>query len=80
MVYGISTLANVISAIGHASNLCMSIKIIEGFNNVLNKAMEEEKKIQEEIDKLINDLTLRIEQEPKFDLSESLASVSTISI
>ena len=80
LVYGISTLANVISAIGHASNLCMSIKIIEGFNNVLNKAMEEEKKIQEEIDKLINDLTLRIEQEPKFDLSESLASVSTISI
>ncbi len=58
----------------------MSIKIIEGFIDVLHKEIEEEKQIQLEIDKLIDELKLRIEQEPKFDLSESLSSVSTNNI
>ncbi len=50
----------------------MSIKIIEGFIDVLHKEIEEEKQIQLEIDKLIDELKLRFEQEPKFDLNESL--------
>ena len=54
----------------------MSIKKIEGYIDVLHKEIEEEKQIQLEIDKLIDELTLRIDQEPKFDLSESLSSVS----
>jgi hypothetical protein len=58
----------------------MSIKIIEGFIDVLHKEIEEEKQIQLEIDKLIDELKLRIEQEPKFDLNESLPTVSTNNI
>ncbi len=71
---------NIISAISHTSNILMSIKIIEGFIDVLHKEIEEEKQIQLEIDKLIDELKLRIEQEPKFDLNESLPTVSTNNI
>lgn len=71
---------NIISAISHTSNILMSIKIIEGFIDVLHKEIEEEKQIQLEIDKLIDELKLRIEQEPKFDLNESLSTVSTNNI
>lgn len=77
LVYGISSLANLLSGIGHSLNISMSIEMIEKYRKVLNEAREQEKRIQDEIDKLINELTKRIEQEPKFDLSQSFSSIST---
>ena len=55
----------------------MSSKLIKEFNDVLTKAYEEEQKIQKEIDNLINELTSRLEQQPKFDLNASISSIST---
>ena len=77
LVYGISSCANVLSAIGHTTNIVMANKIINGFNEVLDRAIEEEKKIQDEIDLLINELTERIQQEPKFELNATISSIST---
>ena len=67
LVYGISSFTNLCSAITHTSNIVMANKIIDGFNEVLDKAIEEEQKIQDEVDRLIKELTERLEQEPKFD-------------
>ena len=77
VIYGVSTVANTVSAIAHTSNIVMSSKLIKEFNDVLNKAYEEEQKIQNEIDSLINELTNRLEQQPKFDLNASISSIST---
>jgi predicted transcriptional regulator len=84
LTYGISSIANLFSAIGHSTNIIWSIKIIEGYRKVLEEAREEKKKmkdeidkIQVEIDKLINEMTTRIEEQPKFELSSSLSSIST---
>ena len=52
----------------------MANKIIDGFNEVLDKAIEEEQKIQDEVDRLIKELTERLEQEPKFDLNASIST------
>ena len=83
LTYGISSIANLFSAIGHSTNIIMSINILEGYRNVLKEAREEKKKmkdemdkIQVEIDKLINEMTTRIEEQPKFELSTSLLSSS----
>lgn len=77
LVYGISSVANLFSAISHTTNIVMANKIIDGFNEVLDRAIEEEQKIQDEIDRLIKELTERLEQEPKFDLNTSISSTST---
>lgn len=76
LVYGISSIANLFSAIGHTTNIVMANKLIDGFNEVLDRAIEEEKKMQDEIDRLIKELTEKLEQEPKFDLA-SISSIST---
>ena len=77
VIYGVSSVANAASAIAHTTNLVMSSKLIKEFNDVLAKAYEEEEKIQKEIDNLINELTNRLEQQPKFDLNASISSIST---
>ena len=77
LVYGISSVANVFSAISHTTNIVMANKIIDGFNEILDEAIKEEQIIQDEIDKLIKELMERLQQEPKFDLNTSISSIST---
>lgn len=77
LVYGISSNVNVFSTIGYTTNIIEACKIIDEFNKVLDKAIEEEK-IQDEIDRLISELTQRLEQLPKFDLHSAISSISTI--
>jgi len=55
----------------------MTNKIIDRYNEVLTQAIEEEKKMQGEIDFLIKELYDRLNQEPKFDLNASISSLST---
>lgn len=52
-------------------------EIVKGLNEVLQKAINLNKEIQDEIDKLIKELNKRIEEQPKFDLNESYSSIST---
>lgn len=77
LTYGISSVVNLLSAIGHTTNIVMANKLIDGFNEILDRAIEEEQKIQDEIDQLIKELTEKLEQEPKFDLNSSISSIST---
>ena len=77
VVYGISSVANVISAVTNGKNIYMSKEIVKGLNEVLQKAINLNKEIQDEIDKLIKELNKRIEEQPKFDLNESCSSIST---
>ena len=84
LTYGISSIANLFSAIGHSTNIVLSIKIIEGYRKVLREAREEKEKIKEEmnkiqveIDRLIKEMANEIEEQPKFELSSSLSSIST---
>jgi hypothetical protein len=76
-MYGISTVANIISTVSSGSNYLMSKKIVKGLNELLEKAINLNKEIQDEIDNLINELNSRIKEEPKFDLNESYSSIST---
>ena len=78
LAYGISSLANLFSTIAHSTNIVWSIEMIERYYKLLKEAREQQKNIQEEIDNLIDELTSKIEEEPKFDLSESFSSISTI--
>ena len=78
LLYGISSLANLFSTIAHSTNIVWSIEMIERYYKLLKEAREQQKNIQEEIDNLIDELTSKIEEEPKFDLSESFSSISTI--
>ena len=55
----------------------MSNEIIKGLNEVLEKAINLNKEIQDEIDKLIQELNKRMAEKPKFDLNESCSSIST---
>lgn len=77
VVYGISSVANVASGVAHTANIVMSSKIIDQLNQVLDEAYKEEEKIQQEIDRLYEDLTERIKQEPKFELDKTMSSIST---
>ena len=77
VMYGISTVANIISTVSSGSNYLMSKKIVKGLNELLEKAINLNKEIQDEIDNLINELNSRIKEEPKFDLNESYSSIST---
>ena len=43
----------------------------------LEKAINLNKEIQDEIDKLIQELNKRMAETPKFDLNESCSSIST---
>lgn len=81
IVYGISSVANIFSAIAHTSNLVMANKIIDQLQNTMDKALEEEKKIEMQIDKLINELIQKIQQDsdPKFGLNTSFSSNSSSS-
>lgn len=77
ILYGISSVANVISACTNGANICMSNTIVKGLNEVLKKAIDLNKEIQDEIDNLIKELNRRMAEQPKFDLSESFSSIST---
>lgn len=81
IVYGISSVANIFSAIAHTSNLIMAKNIIGQLKKTLDKAHEEEKKIEQQIDNLINELIKRIQQDsdPKFGLNISFSSISSFS-
>ena len=76
-IYGISSVSNVISACTNGANIHMSNEIIKGLNEVLEKAINLNKEIQDEIDKLIQELNKRMAETPKFDLNESCSSIST---
>ena len=76
-IYGISSVANVISACTNGANIHMSNEIIKGLNEVLEKSINLNKEIQDEIDKLIQELNKRMAETPKFDLNESCSSIST---
>ena len=58
VIYGISGLANVISAYTNGTNIYMSNEIIKGLNEVLEQAIK--------IYKLIKELNLRMAVKPKF--------------
>ena len=77
VMYGISSIANIISGISNGVNIYMSKDIVKELNALLTKAINLNKEIQDEIDNLIKELTRRMEEEPKFDLNESVASIST---
>jgi len=77
VMYGISTVANVISAISSATNYIMSKEIYQQLNILMEKALELDKEIQDEIDNLIDTLNSRIQEQPKFDLNDSYSSIST---
>ena len=77
VMYGISTVANVISAISSGTNYIMSKEIYQQLNILMEKAIELNNEIQDEIDKLINELNSRIQEQPKFDLNDSYSSIST---
>ena len=77
VVYGVSTVFNVSSAALHTADIVMSSKIIGQLKDVLDEAYKEEEKIQEEIDKLYEELMERIKQEPKFQLDKTISSIST---
>ena len=76
-IYGISSVANAISACTNGANIHMSNEIIKGLNEVLEKAINLNKEIKDEIDKLIQELNKRMAETPKFDLNESCSSIST---
>lgn len=76
-VYGISTFANIVSGAAHTTSIVMSSKIIDQLNQILDEAYKEEENIQQEIDKLYEDLIQRIKQEPKFELDNTFSSIST---
>ena len=76
-MYGISTIANVISAISSGSNYIMPKEIVKQLNALLKKVFELNKEIQDEIDNLINELNYRIQENPKFNLNQSYSSIST---
>ncbi len=77
VMYGISTVANVISAISSGTNYIMSKEIVKQLNILMEKAIELNNEIQDEIDKLIDTLNSRIQEQPKFDLNDSYSSIST---
>ena len=52
-------------------------EIVKCLNEDLQKSINLNKEIQDEIDKLIKELNKRIEEKPKFDLNESCSSIST---
>ena len=78
-VYGASSIANIFSAIAHTSNIVMANDIIDQLNKTRDKACEEQKKIEEQIENLIKELTKRIQQDadPKFGLNTSSISSSS---
>jgi hypothetical protein len=76
-IYGISTVVNAISAVVNGTNIYMSMEIVKNLNDILKRAIELNKEIQDVIDNLINELNKRIEIEPKFNLNESNSSIST---
>ena len=77
VMYGISTVANVISAVSSGTNIIMSEKILKALNDLLKKAFDLNKEIEDEIEELITELNSRIDEQPKFDLSRSNTSIST---
>lgn len=76
-IYGISTVVNAISAFVSGTNIYMPMEIVKNLNDILKRAIELNKEIQDTIDNLINELNKRIEIEPKFNLNESNSSIST---
>lgn len=54
--YGVSSLANVFSAVVNAKEIALKIEIIEELNKVIEDALEENKKINDEIANLCNEL------------------------
>jgi vacuolar-type H+-ATPase subunit D/Vma8 len=76
-IYGISTVVNAISAVVNGTNIYMSMEIVKNLNDILKRAIELNKEIQDTIDNLINEINKRIEIEPKFNLNESNSSIST---
>ena len=76
-IYGISTVVNAISAVVNGTNVYMSMEIVKNLNDILKRAIELNKEIQDTIDNLINEINKRIEIEPKFNLNESNSSIST---
>ena len=65
-IYGISSVANVISACTNGASIHMSNEIIKGLNEVLEKAINLNKEIQDEIDKLILELNKRTKRFQNF--------------
>jgi hypothetical protein len=55
----------------------MLMEIVKNLNDILKRAIELNKEIQDTIDNLINEINKRIEIEPKFNLNESNSSIST---
>ena len=59
LMYGISTVANAISAVSNGVNIIWSQDIIKKLNDILEKALNLNQEIQDEIDKLIKELILK---------------------
>jgi archaellum component FlaC len=66
IVYGISAVSNLFSAICHSSSFFKSAKIIEELGKVVNDAFEQKKKIKEEMDNILNLLNSLKGNYPKY--------------
>ena len=77
VMYGISTVANVLSATLNGANIIISKDIVKKLNDILEQAINLNKEINDEIDKLMKSLNERMQEQPKFDLNESISSIST---
>jgi tetratricopeptide (TPR) repeat protein len=84
IVYGVSTLSNILSLAIHAKNISESTKYINQYHALLKKAMNEQKRMQKQYEDLverlmnmINEEKDKLEEEPKFNLYSSMSSIST---
>jgi len=84
IVYGVSSLANVISLAIHSKNYTESSNYLKQYHELLKRAMDEKSKMEKQYDELVSKLMEmvdkekeKLEEEPKFDLYSSMSSIST---
>lgn len=84
IIYGVSSLANVISLAVNSKNYTESSNYLKQYHELLKKAMDEKSKMEKQYDELVAKLMEmvdkekeKLEDEPKFDLYSSMSSIST---
>ena len=84
IVYGVSSLANVISLAVNSKNYTESSNYLKQYHELLKRAMDEKSKMEKQYDELVAKLMEmvdkekeKLEEEPKFDLYSSMSSIST---
>ena len=84
IVYGVSSLANIISLAVNSKNYIESSNYLKQYHKLLKRAMDEKSKMEKQYDELVAKLMEmvdkekeKLEEEPKFDLYSSMSSIST---